>query len=57
MPTDRFAVVVQADARSGHGKSTYHRFIKRLKRRLERHKAKLDPEAPPTYGRYRGWEM
>jgi hypothetical protein len=29
--------------------------LKRQKRRQERRNAKRDPDAPPTYGRYRGW--
>lgn len=42
-----------ADGASG-GK--FHRFIKKLKRRVERRKAKRDPECTPTYGRYDGYE-
>jgi len=36
--------------------SRYHKFIKVRKRRIERHKAKQNPEAQPTYGKYTGWE-
>jgi hypothetical protein len=43
----------QADGRSG-GK--WHAFIKRQKRRFERHKAKRWPECPPGYGKYEGYE-
>lgn len=42
----------KADGDSGN----YHRFIKRLKNRLERRKAKHNPECLPSYGKYRGWE-
>lgn len=28
---------------------------KKRKKRLERRKAKKDPEAQPTYGKYKGW--
>ncbi len=34
----------------------YHQFIKRRKNRVERRRAKHDPECQPGYGRYRGWE-
>ena len=30
-------------------------FVKKLKRRLERRKAKQNPEAPCTYGKYSGY--
>jgi len=43
----------QADGESG---TAYHRFLKKHKRRLERRRAKIDPEAPPRYGKYRGYE-
>lgn len=45
----------QADGHSKRGRG-YHQFIKRKKNRSERRKAKQNPEAPPTYGKYRGWE-
>lgn len=32
------------------------RYAKRQKNRAERRRARLDPEAPPGYGRYRGWD-
>ena len=32
----------------------YRRMLKRQKRRMERRKAKHDPESP-SYGRYSGW--
>lgn len=31
------------------------KYAKRSKNRLERRKAKLNPEADPGYGRYSGW--
>lgn len=45
----------QAD---GHSKrrNGYHQFIKRRKNRIERRRAKVNPEIHPTYGKYRGWE-
>jgi len=51
---DTKAKLEQADGYSG---GAYHRFLKRQKRRLERHKAKRKPDCLPTYGRYRGYEL
>lgn len=50
------ALTEQAD---GHSKKGYggHQWLKRRKNKLERRKAKQDPECAPTYGRYKGWEM
>jgi|APGre2960657404_1045060.scaffolds.fasta_scaffold878139_1 hypothetical protein len=45
----------QADGKSTRG-GGYHQFLKRRKNRVERRKAKRDPEAAPTYRRYAGWE-
>jgi hypothetical protein len=45
----------QADGK-GKRSDSYHQFIKRKKRRLERRKANRDPETPPTYGKYSGYE-
>lgn len=45
----------QADGKSKRGNG-YHQFIKRRKNRIERRKVKLNPNAPPTYGKYDGWE-
>lgn len=45
--------VEQAD---GSGGSASHRDLKKRKRRLERHRAKQDPEVPPGYGKYSGYE-
>ena len=33
-----------------------HRFYKRQKNRMERHKARLNPECVPTYGLYCSYE-
>jgi hypothetical protein len=44
--------VEQADGDSG----TYHSFLKRRKVRVERRRAKLDPETVPAYGKYSGYE-
>lgn len=46
--------VEQADGYSG---SKYHSWLKVQKRRLERHRAKRDPEVQPGYGKYRGYEL
>lgn len=47
-------LVEQADGFSG---SNYHRFLKRKKRRVERRKAKLNPECLSTYKRFNGYEL
>ena len=39
-----------------HGRN-YHRHLKLSKRRLERRRAKQQPECQPAYGAYRGWEL
>ncbi len=44
----------QADGYSG-GK--WHAFLKRQKRRFERHKAKRCPECISTYNKYKGYEL
>ena len=46
----------QADGRSRRPNG-YHQFLKHRKRRVERRKARKNPETQPTYGRYRGWEL
>lgn len=33
----------------------FGKWFKRLKARLERRKAKADPETPSGYGKYKGW--
>lgn len=43
---------VQADGPSGKRKSD----LKKLKVRRERHIAKRNPDTPPAYGKYRGYE-
>lgn len=47
---------IQADGRSRRAGGT-HSLLKKSKRRKERRKAKRDPEAQPTYGRYMGYEL
>jgi hypothetical protein len=42
---------------AGRRKGNYHRHLKRYKNRIERRRAKEDPECVPRYGRYQGWEM
>lgn len=44
---------VQADGK-GWGLRC-RKWCKRLKARVERRRAKADPECPAGYGRYRGW--
>lgn len=45
----------QADAK-GKLKGAYHRYLKRHKVRIERQRAKRDPECAPCYGKFSGWE-
>jgi len=35
---------------------TYHAWLKKKKNKVERRRARLNPEAVPQYGRYSGWE-
>jgi len=49
----KVASVEQADGYC-HGK--YHRHLKVSKRRIERRRAKRNPECQPGYGRYNGYE-
>lgn len=46
-------------SRSGAGrrKGQYHKFLKRYKNRIERRRAKENPECQPWYGKYKGWEL
>lgn len=44
-----------ADARHRRP-NIYHRFLKRWKARLERHRAKRNPGCRPGYNRHRGYE-
>jgi len=40
-----------------HGQRTKsRRYVKKAKLRSERRRANRDPETPPTYRRYSGWE-
>lgn len=52
--TNRGAKVEQAD---GQGGTKNHRFLKKRKVRVERRRAKVNPECTPGYGKYRGYEM
>lgn len=47
------AVGVKAD---GYGGRIYHAYIKRQKNRLERRRARRQPDCVSGYGRYNGWE-
>ena len=49
---DSKAKCEQADGPSGRR----HGFLKRQKRRLERHRARRNPEVVPSYNKYRGYE-
>lgn len=49
------AKVQQADG-SSNLSPRYHRLLKHYKRRLERPRAKQDPECLPGYGKYRGYK-
>ena len=39
-----------------HRKSGYRDYLKKSKKRMERRKAKLDPECQATYKKYQGCE-
>ena len=39
-----------------HRKSRYRDYLKKSKKRMERRKAKLDPECQATYKKYQGCE-
>ena len=43
----------QADGDGGK----YHKFLKKQKLRVERRKAKQDPECIPSYRKYKGYEL
>jgi hypothetical protein len=47
----RMRLVEQADGYSG---KNHHRFLKKLKLRIERRRAKRNPECQPAYRKYRG---
>ena len=48
--------VEQADGRGSKRKGSFHTHLKKQKRRVERRKAKTNPECPPAYGKYSGYE-
>jgi hypothetical protein len=54
-PVNRISSCEQADGRSRHPNG-YHKFLKKRKSRIERRKAKANPECLNGYGRYKGWE-
>ncbi len=47
--------IEQADGSSSR-KGGYHASLKKVKNRVERRRAKYDPECLPAYRRYRGYE-
>jgi len=49
------ALKEQADGKHGWARG-YHKSLKVSKRRIERHRAKQNPEAQPAYGKYAGYE-
>lgn len=49
------AGINQADNRNNKG-SRYHRYLKIAKVRLERRRAKRNPQCLPTYRKYDGYE-
>ncbi len=51
----KISLGMQADGRSKRA-GQFHQFVKKAKLRKERRRANKDPETPPTYGKYRGWE-
>ena len=50
------AKIAQADSIWSTRSNGYHAFLKRQKVRIERRRAKRDPECVPGYGKYQGWE-
>lgn len=50
------AAIEQADRRSGGRSGGAHATLKKLKRRKERRRARIDPECVVGYGKYRGYE-
>jgi hypothetical protein len=45
-------------AKYRHSRSRWHYWLKRFKARLERRRAKKDPECDESYGKYKGgWEL
>lgn len=47
---------VKGEKADGWVAGNYHRFLKRQKNRIERKRAKQNPECVPAYGKHRGWE-
>jgi hypothetical protein len=47
----------QADAKGKLSRGGYHRWLKRHKVRIERQRAKQDPECSPCYRKFSGYEM
>jgi hypothetical protein len=48
----KFPHVMQIDEYSKPGE---RRYLKRRKARLERRLIKIEPDHPPSYGKYQGW--
>jgi hypothetical protein len=48
-------LVEQADGRWQRNR-LYHKLLKRMKIRVERRRARRNPECQPAYGRYNGFE-
>jgi hypothetical protein len=49
-------LVEQADGRGSKRRSSLHSFLKKHKRKIERRRAKENPECSPGYGKYKGYE-
>ena len=41
----------------GYSGGKFHRFLKRMKNRLERRRAKRNPVCVPGYKKHNGWEL
>jgi hypothetical protein len=50
-----YGMTAQADGRRGRARG-YHQYLKKQKAKVERRRAKKDPECVPMYGKYLGWE-
>lgn len=46
---------MKSEQADGHGKG--RTYLKKLKVRVERRRAKRDPEIQPRYGKYRGYQL
>jgi len=53
--SDKIAKVEQADGKSRRA-GGYHKFLKRMKHRSERRRAKREAECQSGYGKYSGYE-